>query len=153
MSEGPYLFDVGVTALAHTDAPVRENALSYLRRAISGEIDAVVPYASVVGAHNALTSYYGLSNERASKLMENFMEAKRIHWYDGMREGLVRDGVTLAADANIDGWDGYYARVAIEEDVDTVLTIDNDFETVEGIEANVILSPEEFAALNEYLGY
>jgi len=153
VSEGPYLFDVGVTALAHTDAPVRENALSYLRRAISGEIDAVVPYASVVGAHNALTSYYGLSNERASKLMENFMEAKRIHWYDGMREGLVRDGVTLAADANIDGWDGYYARVAIEEDVDTVLTIDNDFETVEGIEANVILSPEEFAALNEYLGY
>ena len=153
MSDGPYLFDVGVTALAHTDAPVRENALSYLRRAISGEIAAVVPYASVVGAHNALTSYYGLSNERASLLMENFMEAKRIHWYDGMSEGLVRDGLTLAAETNIDGWDGYYARVAIEEGVETVLTIDNDFETVEGIEANVILSSEEFAALNAYLGY
>ena len=153
MSDGPYLFDVGVTALAHTDAPVRENALSYLRRAISGEIDAVVPYASVVGAHNALTSYYGLSNERASLLMENFMEAKRIHWYDGMSEGLVRDGLTLAAETNIDGWDGYYARVAIEEGVETVLTIDDDFETVEGIEANVILSSEEFAALNAYLGY
>lgn len=153
MSDGPYLFDVGVTALAHTDAPVRENALSYLRRAISGEIDAVVPYASVVGAHNALTSYYGLSNERASLLMENFMEAKRIHWYDGMSEGLVRDGLTLAAETNIDGWDGYYARVAIEEGVETVLTIDDDFETVEGIEANVILSSEEFATLNAYLGY
>lgn len=153
MSNGPYLFDVGVTALAHTDAPVRETALSYLRRAISGEIHAVVPYASVVGAHNALTSYYGLSSERASLLMGNFMEAKRIHWYDGMSEGLVRDGFSLAADANIDGWDGYYARVAIEEGVETVLTIDNDFETVEGIEANVVLSPDEFAALNDYLGY
>lgn len=153
MSEGPYLFDVGVTALAHTDAPVREKALSYLRRAITGEIDAVVPYASVVGAHNALTSYYGLSNERASLLMQNFMEAKRIHWYDRMSEVLVRDGLTLAAEINIDGWDGYYARVAIDEGVETVLTIDDDFETVEGIEVNVILSSEEFAALNDYLGY
>jgi len=153
VSEGPYLFDVGVTALAHTDAPVREKALSYLRRAITGEIDAVVPYASVVGAHNALTSYYGLSNERASLLMQNFMEAKRIHWYDRMSEVLVRDGLTLAAEINIDGWDGYYARVAIDEGVETVLTIDDDFETVEGIEVNVILSSEEFAALNDYLGY
>ena len=35
--EGPYLFDVGVIALAHTDAPVRDAALSYVRRAIAGE--------------------------------------------------------------------------------------------------------------------
>jgi len=80
VSDGSYLFDVGVTALAHTDAPVRDEALSYLRRAISGEIDAIVPYTSVVGAQNALTSYYGISNERAARVMQNFMEAKRIHW-------------------------------------------------------------------------
>ena len=86
MSDGPYLFDVGITALAHTNAPVRDTALLYVRQAIAGKIDAVVPYASVVGAHNALTSYYGLSNKRASRLMENFMEAKRIHWYSGLRE-------------------------------------------------------------------
>jgi len=153
VSDGPYLFDVGVTALAHTDAPVRDTALSYLRRAVSGEIDAVVPYASVVGAHNALTSYYGLSNERASQLMQNFMDAKRIHWYEGMPEDVVRDGFSLAGKANFGGWDGYYAQVAIEEGVETILTIDDDFEKVDGIEANVILSSDEFAALNEYLGY
>lgn len=153
MSDGPYLFDVGVTALAHTDAPVRDTALSYLQQAISGEIDAVVPYASVVGAHNALTSYYGISNERASRLMQNFMEAKRIHWYNEMSEKVVRDGFSRASETNIGGWDGYYAQVAIEEGVETVLTIDNDFKKVQGIKANVILSPEEFALLNDYLGY
>ena len=153
MSDGPYLFDVGVTALAHTDAPVRDAALSYLRRAVSGEIDAVVPYASVVGAHNALTSYYGLSNERASRLLQNFMDAKRIHWYEGMSEDLVRNGISRAGDTNFGGWDGYYAQIALEEGVETILTIDDDFERVDGVETNVILSPDEFAALNEYLGY
>lgn len=153
MSDGPFLFDVGVTALAHTDAPVRDTALSYLQQAIAGEIDAIVPYASVVGAHNALTSYYGISTERASRLMQNFMDAKRIHWYNGMSETVVRDGFSLASESNIDGWDGYYAQVAREEGVETILTIDNDFEKVHGVDANVILTPEEFATLNEYLGY
>ena len=41
--EGPYLFDVGVIALAHTGAPVRDAALSYVRRAIAGEIEGRSP--------------------------------------------------------------------------------------------------------------
>ncbi|MEF8819843.1 MAG: hypothetical protein V5A31_05120 [Haloferacaceae archaeon] len=153
MSEGPYLFDVGVTALAHSNAPVRDAALAYVRQAIAGEIDAVVPYASVIGAHNALTTYYGLSNERASRLMANFMDATRVHWYREMREDVVRDGFARASETNIGGWDGYYAAVALDEGVETVLTIDDDFERVDGVETEVILSPAEFAALNEYLGY
>lgn len=36
MSDGPYLFDVGVTALAHAGTPVSEGALSYVRKAITG---------------------------------------------------------------------------------------------------------------------
>jgi predicted nucleic acid-binding protein len=153
MNEGPYLFDVGITALAHSGAPVRDAALRYVRQAITGEIDAIVPYASVVGAHNALTSYYGLSNDRASTLMENFTSARRIHWYDGMAEHVVREGLSLARETNIGGWDGYYAAVALEEGARTILTIDDDFERVDGVETEVVLSSEQFAALNEYLGY
>jgi len=66
---------------------------------------------------------------------------------------VVRDGFSRAADTNIDGWDGYYIQVAIEKGVETVVTIDDDFEQVAGIEANLILSPEEFATLYGYLGY
>ena len=96
MRERPYLFDVGVTALAHSNAPVSDAALRYVRQAIAGEIDALVPYASVVGAHNALTTYYGVSDDRASMLMQKFMDAKRIHWYSGMNEEVVREGFVQA---------------------------------------------------------
>lgn len=155
MSNGPYLFDVGVTALAHSPAPasVRDPALSYVREAIAGEIDAVVPYSSVVGAHNALTTYYGLPSDHAARLLENFMDAKRIHWYDGMAEDLVRDGLALAGGCNSDGWEGYYAQIAIEEGVETILTLDSDFERVAGVETDVILSPDEIASLTDFLGY
>lgn len=148
---GPYLLDVGVIALAHTDAPVRDAALSYVRDAIAGEIDAVVPYPAVYGAHEVLTTYYGYANADASRLMSNLLDAKRIHWHDRLPEATVRGGLDEAAEKNVGGWDGYYARVAVEEGVNTVLTIDDDFERFDAFGTEVILSREEFEALNEYL--
>lgn len=147
----PYLFDVGVIALAHAATPVRDAALSYVREAITGEIDAVVPYPALFGAHAVLTSYYGHSNADASRLLENFMDAKRIRWYDRMPEGVVRNGFENARAANVDGWDGYYAQVAIDEGVNTVLTIDNDFERFDAFTTEIVLSLDEFLKLNQFL--
>lgn len=148
---GSYLFDVGVIALAHTEAPGRDTALSYVQDAIAGDIDATVPYPAVFGAHTVLTTYYGRSNEGASRLLGNFMDAQRIHWYGEMAAETVRGGFLRASDANVDGWDGYYAQVAIEEGVNTVLTIDDDFERFDAFETEVILSPEEFSELDRFL--
>jgi predicted nucleic acid-binding protein len=153
MSDGPYLFDVGVVALAHAGTPVSESALTHVRDAIRGTIDAVVPYTVLVGAHHVLTSFYGFSNERASQLMHNLMDAKRIHWYDQLPEDVVRTGFSLAGEANVDGWDGYYAAVARSEGVETILTLDDDFESVDGLSAEVVLTPDEFVTLNDYLGH
>lgn len=149
---GPYLFDVGVIALAHTEAPVRDAALSYVRDAIAGEIDAVVPYPTLLGDHAVLTTYYGRSNADAARLLQNFMDAKRIHWYNGVSEDVVRDGFSQAGEVNVGGWDGYYAQVAINEGVNTVLTIDDDFERFDTFDTEVILSPDEFIKLNRFLG-
>lgn len=148
---GPYLFDVGVIALAHTDAPVRDAALSYVREAIAGDIDAVVPYSAVFGAHAVLTTYYGRSNADASRLLQNFLDASQIHWCDQLPDETVRGGLDRAAEANVGGWDGYYAQVAIEEGVRTVLTIDDDFERFDAFETEVVLSQEEFEELNAFL--
>lgn len=149
--DGPYLFDVGVIALAHTEAPVRNAALSYVRDAIAGEIDAIVPYPAVFGAHTVLTTYYGRSNAEASKLLENFMDANRIHWYDQLPEVLVTDSLDNARTANVGGWDGYYAEVAIDEGVNTLVTIDDDFEQFNSFDTDVILSAAEFRELNAFL--
>jgi predicted nucleic acid-binding protein len=150
-TDSPYLFDVGVIALAHTDAPVRDAALSYVRDAIAGDIDAVVPYPALFGAHTVLTRYYGRSNAEASRLLRNSADAKRIHWYDGLSDETVRNGLGHARTANVDGWDGYYAQVAIDEGVNTVVTIDDDFERFEAFATEVILSPGEFRELNEFI--
>lgn len=153
MSEEPYLFDVGVTALAHAGTPVSNGALSYVRGAIGGEIDAIVPYASLVGAYHVLSSVYGLSNEHASECVDRFMDAKRVHWYEKLPEGTIRSGFERAGTANVDGLDGFYAQVAAEEGAETILTIDDDFDRFEDASAEVVLSVDEFAELNEYLGH
>lgn len=148
---GPYLFDVGVIALAHAGTPVSDGALAYVKDAIAGEVDAVVPYPALFGAHVVLTNYYGFSNEEASALMTNLADAGRIHWYDSVPKSVVRDAFDVAATLNIDAWDGYYAQVALEEGVQTIVTLDEDFTAVEGVETDVVLSTEEFSTLNDHI--
>lgn len=150
-ADGPYLFDVGVIALAHAATPVQENALGYVREAIAGDIEAIVPRAAVLGAHHVLRNHLGYSNREASRLLRNFLRASRIHWHDGLSESLVGDGLSRAGESNVEGWDGYYAQVAIEEGANTVLTIDDDFERFSQFRTEVILSPDEFSQLNRFL--
>jgi len=64
---------------------------------------------------------------------------------------VVLSGFSLASDANVGGWDGYYAQVAIDEGVNTILTIDEDFQRFDAFDTEVILSPREFDELNEFL--
>jgi len=153
MSDGPYLFDVGVIALAHSGAPVADAALSYVRQAVVGEIDVVVPTTAVIGAHHVLTTHYDISDSHAAELMQNFMSTRRIDWYDDVSVAMVSDGLSLTAEHAVDGWDGYYVAVARETDVETVLTVDDDFESIPDLNATVILSSDQFATLNDYLGY
>ncbi len=149
--QGPYLFDVGVIALAHAGTPVSDRALSYVRQAITGDIDAIVPYPALVGSHVVLSTYYRLSNAEAARLMQNFMDAGQIYWYEGMSKDIVREGFQQASELNVNGWDGYYAEVARAEGVETILTVDSDFEQLSGVTAEVILSPDECETLTEYL--
>lgn len=148
---GPYLFDVGVVALAHADTPVSDRALSYLQKAIRGDINAVVPYPVVFGAHVVLTDYYGFSTAGATEMMLNLMDSKRIDWREDLREAAVRSALERASALDVDAWDGYYADVALAEEVNTVLTLDETLDGLDGVSTTVILSPAEFAILNDFL--
>jgi predicted nucleic acid-binding protein len=151
MSDGPYLFDVSLIALAHAGTPVSEPALRYVRQAVEGEIDVVVPHPALIGVQHILRRVYRFSNTEAARLMTQFRDARRIYWYEDIPESLLRDGLTLAGTANINGWDGYYATVARSEGVETILTLDDDFERVDGVTCEVVLDTEQFETLNEYI--
>jgi predicted nucleic acid-binding protein len=151
MSGGPYLFDVSLIALAHAGTPVSEPALRYVRQAVEGEIDVVVPHPALIGAQHILRRVYRFSNTEAARLMTQFRDARRIHWYEAIPEPLLRDGLTLAGTANINGWDGYYAAVARSEGSETILTLDDDFERVDGVACEVVLDTNQFETLNEYI--
>ena len=108
----------------------------------------------MIGAHTVLTTYYWQSHSDASRLL-NVLDAGRGHRHGEMSRDLVRDGFLRADDANVDGWDGCHAAVAAPEGMDTVVTIDDDFEQFEQFEqfnTEVVLSPEQFRELPRYPG-
>jgi hypothetical protein len=128
-----------VVALAHSGTPMSGTALGYIRDAVRGELDAVVPYSVLIGAHHILHLDYEFSRAEATYVLTNFADARRIHWYTG------------PGDHNIDGWDGYYAHVAQATNATTVIGLDDDFERVEGLSVTIPLTTTERKRLHEYL--
>ena len=151
MSDEPVLFDVGIIALSHAEAPVSDRALDYVRQAIVGDLDAVVPYTAVIGAHHVLRNVYRFPRETATEILTNFLDAKRIYWYGKLEGPDARSALTIAGEHNIDSWDGYYARAARETGATTILTLDDDFERVDGLTPEVVLSDDEFEELNDHI--
>lgn len=149
--DGPVLFDVGVVALAHSRTPMSGTALGYVRDAIRGDLDAVVPYQALFGAHHILNRDYHLSRAEATRVLTNFLGARRVHWYAGPNGSDAQHGLDLAGEHNIEGWDGFYAHVARATDATTVVTLDDDFERVEGLSVEIPLTDDERADLHEYL--
>jgi len=151
VSDAPVLFDVGVVALAHSGTPMCDTSLGYVRDAIQGELDAVVPYQVMVGAHHILNRDYGFSRAEATYVLTNFLDAEQIHWYPGFTESDTRQGLTLAREHNIEGWDGFYAHVALTTGATTVITLDDDFERVDDLSVEIPLSEDEREQFHEYL--
>lgn len=149
--DDPVLFDVGVVALAHAGTPVSEPALEHVRAAIGGDITAVVAGSAVLGAHHVLKQVYHVSRDDASRLLSNFMDARRIEWYDDIGEIPVRDALSIAGEHNIEAWDGYYAHVARTTGANTIFTLDDDFDRADGVSTEVILSSDEFVELSAYI--
>ena len=150
-TDEPVLFDVGVVALGHSGAPMSGTALAYIRAAVHGELDAVVPYTVLVGAHHILRLDYGFSRAEATYVLTNFLDARQVRWYTGPTGTDCREGLALAGEHNIDGWDGYYAHVARVTGASIVVGIDNDFERVEGLTVEIPLTDDERTHLHEYL--
>lgn len=147
------LFDVGVIALAHTksETPGHDVALDHVRRAIRGKRATIVPYPAIIGAHHVLRDIYRMPRAEASHRLAGFVGAKRPQWYDAITGSDIDEALTIAGEHNIAAWDGYYAHVARETGAKTVLTLDDDFDRVDGLTAEVILSPDEFTELSAYL--
>ena len=145
------LFDVGVVALAHSGTPMSGTALNCVRKAVRGEIDAVVPYSVLIGAHHILNLDYDFSREDATHVLTNFEDAQEVHWYSGPGDPDIREGLNLAGEHNIDGWDGYYAHVAQATGATIIIGLDDDLERIAGLSLEVPLTADERADLHEYL--
>ena len=147
------LFDVGVLALAHTkpETPGQGSALSHVREAIRGERSTVIPYPAIVGAHHVLRGVYRMPRSEASHRLTGLVGAQQPCWYGSVAESDLTGALALAGQHNIDAWDGYYAHVARETGATTILTLDDDFDRIGDIEAEIVLSEAEFENLTAYI--
>ena len=59
---------------------------------------------------------------------------------------VLRSGLSQSSEANVGAWGGYSAQVMVDEVVNTVLTLNNDFERFDAFDTKVILSPANLSS-------
>jgi predicted nucleic acid-binding protein len=150
MSTDRYLFEVGALTIAFAGTPVSENALDYVRKGISGEISAVIPTTALLGTYHILRRRYNFPRNRAKNVVTNILDAHRIKWHSKVSVDELQNGLSSAQDHSIQGWDGYYSRIAQKYNA-TVLTIDSDFEDIPDVSCELVLTEDEMEELTEYM--
>jgi predicted nucleic acid-binding protein len=149
-SDGPFLLDVHTVALAHGRGPHHEEALSYVRKGMRGDISTVVTMPTVVGAQHILHNFYNFSWNEAGRILLGFTRSSQVYWYEDLSVETVQEALQISREYGIEGWDAYTVAVARKEGYPTVVTTDNDFERAEGVSVECVLTPEEASELSEW---
>jgi predicted nucleic acid-binding protein len=142
---GDYLFDTGVIVLAIADTDVSDGPYEYLRAAVYGEIDVVIPTPVLIGAYHILVNDYDFDKQNAEYAISNILERDCIEWWTGPNKDTVEEGLKTSVQLNIEGWDGYYAHIAEVSGISTIVGIDDDLDRIDGIEFEHPMSQEEKA--------
>lgn len=127
------ILDVGILVIGLTKNPANKYCLKIIDDAVHGTIKVVIPYTVVLGAHLIMKRIYGIDSKKASDLLLNLMDSKRIIWWDKISKNIVETGLNYASEYNIDSWDGYLLAIMKQNGIDTVYTIDKDFENIRSI--------------------
>ena len=151
MSSPKYVFDVSAIALSHAGTPVSDPALRYLKSAIRGEVIGILPSSAVIGAHHILRKAYHIRRDVASDILGNLQTARQLEWYESISSQLLNASLETTAETNINAWDGYYSQIVRETNADKILTLDDDFERVGGVDYEVLLTESEFTQLDEFI--
>jgi len=64
---------------------------------------------------------------------------------------LLDQSLDVAGSNNIEAWDGYYAEVVKDTGADKILTLDDDFDDVDGVDFEVVLNQNEFEKLSDFI--
>jgi len=145
-----YFLDVSAVALSHAMTPYSRPALDYVQRGIAGEIEVVMPYEVLYGAQHQLEMRYNLSNPEASHRMLNLYAADSLRWVS-MDSDTANAGLHRSKNANIEAWDGFFAEMALQADTSAIVSLDNDFERIEGPRHENPLTPEQAKKLHQYI--
>ena len=147
----PILWDVGALVLAAAETPVSDRAEDLLYASIRGDVESIIPPSAVIGTELMLASHYGFSHDDAGYTAQQLLKSTHIRYPGGPNQETGNKGLMFTREHNMNGWDGYYAHLYVRENASTLLTIDNDFESIEKINDEILLDEDDFEELNEYL--
>ncbi len=150
MNDGPLVYEVGPLTLAFTETPVSERFLEYVRKAVYGEVEAIIPNAAMIGAYHNLRRVYNFRRGDAANIVTNLTESKRIQWYSKISTSNLNEGLKHAHECSIEGWDGYFVDLTIDTG-GTLLTIDTGIEELDRVASINPMDEEDYSRLNEYL--
>ncbi|RLE69708.1 MAG: hypothetical protein DRJ45_06340 [Thermoprotei archaeon] len=142
------IVDVGIIVLSHCENPVKNDVLDFIEKIFLGEINAVIPLSTFIGAYHIMTKYLRIKREVVKEELLKTLEIRSPFFIQDILIDHVIAGIKYASKYNIEGWDGYLISLADSLGASIIYTIDKKLRRVKHISIVIPISRENLKKYN-----
>ena len=146
------IVDVGLIVLSHCENPAKLEAIDFIEKVFTGEIRAVIPVSSFIGAYHIMVHYLKINPDEAAKeLVDTLSLGTMDVFYEEISIESAVEALLFAREFKVESWDGYIVSLARKFETDAIFTIDKRLTKVKGIKVIVPISEETLSEYHRWL--
>ncbi|MGQ4834178.1 MAG: type II toxin-antitoxin system VapC family toxin [Candidatus Asgardarchaeia archaeon] len=145
------IVDVGPIVLSHCENPAKNEAIDFIERVILGEINAVIPLTTFIGAYHIMTRYLRINREKAANELLATLELRSPVFLGDLSIDETISAIRNAFNFNIDGWDGYLVTLAEKIGASIIYTIDKKLAKVKHLSIVTPISEHTLKIYHDWL--
>jgi len=98
------IVDVSIIVLSHCENPAKNEAIDFLEEVLIGNIKAIIPVSSFIGAYHIMTRYLRIDPEEVAKeLCDTLTLRVEEAFYEGLSVDTAIEAIMTAQKYNVEG--------------------------------------------------
>ena len=145
------IVDIGPVVLSHCENPAKDEAIDFIKKVISGEINAIIPLTAFIGAYHVMTRYLRINCKEVADELLTTLELRSPVFFGDLSIDETISAIRSAFNFNINGWDGYLVALAEKIGASIIYTIDKKLTKVKHLSIIIPISEKTLRIYHDWL--
>ena len=145
------IVDVGPIVLSHCENPAKAEAIEFITKVLTGEVNAVIPLTTFIGAYHIMTRHLRIKRKDVAEELLKTLQLRSPTFIGDISIDSCISAIRHASEFNIASWDGYIITLAENMGASIIYTIDQKLAKVKHINIVIPISRDTLIAYHEWV--